>query len=82
MPARLGELIGSAWRCANGSAGREFAESRWRSPVPAVLPLTLAASSSGTNAFAGSLDELAIYDKALTSDRVVAHYNAGQGLFP
>jgi len=57
------------------------------SPTDLILadidfPLTLAASSAGTNAFAGSVDELAIYDKALTSDRVLAHYNAGQGLFP
>ncbi len=30
--------------------------------------------------FAGTLDELAIYEKALPADRIAAHYRAGAGV--
>ncbi|WP_394845429.1 LamG domain-containing protein [Pendulispora brunnea] len=38
--------------------------------------LSFGANSGGDHAFKGSLDEIAIYDRALTADRIQAHYNA------
>jgi hypothetical protein len=35
--------------------------------------------SSGANPTACVLDEFAIYDYALTTDQIAAHYNAGVG---
>ena len=43
----------------------------------------IAAAGNGENtipATTGSFDEVAIYDKALSSARVKAHYDAGRGL--
>jgi hypothetical protein len=49
---------------------------------PFVLPDTSAAFIAGTSyetseLFAGVIDELAVYDKALTQERIQAHYMAG-----
>jgi hypothetical protein len=42
-------------------------------------PFTWGANSAGTSLFAGALDELAVYDKALAPARVAAHFAAGTG---
>jgi hypothetical protein len=41
--------------------------------------LMLAADSTDNNAFVGYLDEVAIYDHALTAARIAVHYNVGTG---
>jgi hypothetical protein len=46
----------------------------------AVADFVVGAEAGGSsNYFAGTLDEVAVYDHALTSDRVRAHYLAGLG---
>ncbi len=39
-------------------------------------------SSTVTNFFNGSIDEIAVYNKALTPDRILAHYTAGRPAAP
>jgi hypothetical protein len=41
------------------------------------MPLMIGASSDLYSGFLGSIDEVAIYEHALTPDRVMAHYQAG-----
>jgi hypothetical protein len=46
----------------------------------ASTDMTIGATRNGTYGhFVGSLDEVALYDKALPLDRVAAHYAAGAG---
>ena len=40
------------------------------------------AARPSSDYFAGSIDEVAVYDQALTADEVAAHYSAGGGLPP
>jgi hypothetical protein len=59
----------------SSSAGRCRAQA---SMVDHTSPFVAgAASSEAFNYFAGSLDEVAVYDKALDSVRVMEHYQTG-----
>jgi hypothetical protein len=42
-------------------------------------PFVVGAIGPSTSRFAGALDEVAVYDKALTSVQIAAHYHAGIG---
>jgi hypothetical protein len=42
-------------------------------------PFTIAASATQMDFFVGRLDEIAVYDVALTQDRITKHYNVGVG---
>jgi hypothetical protein len=46
--------------------------------IPAVaIPFVVGAASIKTfDFFAGSIDEVAVYDKALSADRIAAHYQS------
>ena len=44
-------------------------------------PLRLGTHSSGSDAFTGSLDEVAVYERALSSAEVAAHVEAGGGSY-
>jgi len=61
---------------------RHVVSSATRADSLAVIdaPLTIGAiSASGSNTLAGLLDEVAVYDKALTSAQVAAHFAAATG---
>jgi hypothetical protein len=50
-------------------------------PVPSALPVGIGARRGGVGSeydlfFEGSIDEVAIYDKALTAEQVLAHFNS------
>jgi hypothetical protein len=45
-------------------------------PVPAIIA---SANLGNENNFGGALDEVAVYDQALSAERVAAHYQAGMG---
>lgn len=62
---------GSGTFYINGAAAGTF------SSFPGFTPTRIGAYSSGTNPFKGYLDELVVYDTALSSSRVTVHYNAG-----
>ena len=44
------------------------------------LPLNLGRTNSGSYYFGGLLDEVAVYATALSSDRILAHYEAGRAI--
>jgi hypothetical protein len=50
-------------------------------PVPGSGPLSLgqADRTSNVNGYSGILDEICLYNKALASNRIAAHYHAGVG---
>jgi hypothetical protein len=39
--------------------------------------MVLAQYGNGSNGFDGLIDEVAVYNKALSAARIAAHYNAG-----
>jgi Concanavalin A-like lectin/glucanases superfamily/K319L-like, PKD domain len=45
----------------------------------ATIPLKIGHFDPANNHFEGSLDEIAIYDRALSADEVAAHFDAGDG---
>jgi hypothetical protein len=83
LPRAWNHLVGTF----DGTSVRFFVNGDEVNPA-SVKPLTLAnidgpfligaVNAAGVGAFDGTLDEVAIYDKALTLFRVVAHYQAGQ----
>jgi hypothetical protein len=60
----------------DGNLGSTAAEVRAAADVTATA---IAGSSVAGNAFTGSLDELAVYDKALTIEQISHHYALGTG---
>jgi hypothetical protein len=52
-------------------------------PVPTSLPMHVGRGlSSPRFEYVGSLDEVAVYDHALTAERIRAHYEAGRSVAP
>jgi hypothetical protein len=47
--------------------------------APRTLDFTVGAQSDGAYHFPGAIDEVAIYDRALTLERILAHYYTGIG---
>jgi hypothetical protein len=60
----------------DGNLGSTASEVRAAADVAATA---LAGSSVAGNQFVGSLDELAVYDKALTIEQISHHYALGTG---
>src|SRR5262249_30003152 len=63
----------------NGTLAKSTSAPRAMSSTPTPFIFGTLSISRGEY-FAGTLDELAVYDKALKADRVMAHFRTGRGL--
>jgi hypothetical protein len=61
----------------NGAAGPTNVDTRAMLPMCPPIPAFLGAFSSTSRDFTGDMDEVALYDHALTAARVMAHYTKG-----
>ena len=60
--------------------GEQVAETKiGRERTPGATPLSIARRQDGYNTFTGRIDEVAVYDRALTPDEVKARFEAGGG---
>ncbi|HEX5500901.1 MAG TPA: LamG domain-containing protein, partial [Thermomicrobiales bacterium] len=61
-------------QAAEGAATRELLDEAY--------PFRIGARSDGVNGLVGVLDEVAVYDQALSPDTIAAHFQAGAGVAP
>lgn len=61
-------------QAAEGAASRELLDTSY--------PLRLGARSDGVNGLVGVLDEVAVYNQALSPQTIAAHFQAGAGVGP
>jgi hypothetical protein len=75
-----GTYDGAHWRLyRNGTQVAQAASATGAPAVPGAEWAVGASSDGRTRLFNGALDEIAIYDRALGAERIVAHYAAAEG---